>query len=169
MNFYVDFEATQFSNRIISIGCTNELGEKFETLVKPVNGDKINKFITDLTGITPEMVENAPTADEAFNALLKTLEEPVPNTVFVLATTEYQKVPATIVSRCQRYQFKLLSDDEIYKALDLVCDTENIQVEDKDSVLHYYQKLIALRKKYQVVVDGSYSNFNSDDYFNEIN
>lgn len=69
MNFYVDFEATQFSNRIISIGCTNELGEKFETLVKPVNGGKINKFITDLTGITPEMVENAPTADEAFNAL----------------------------------------------------------------------------------------------------
>lgn len=69
MNFYIDFEATQFSNRIISIGCTNENGEKFETLVKPVKGEKITEFITNLTGITNEMIVNAPTADEAFNTL----------------------------------------------------------------------------------------------------
>lgn len=67
MNFYLDFEATRFSNRIISIGCTNEKGAKFETLVKPEKG-KVDKFITELTGITPEMVSDAPTADEAFNA-----------------------------------------------------------------------------------------------------
>ena len=69
MNFYIDFEATQFSNRIISIGCMNEKGDKFETLVKPVKGDKISQFITNLTGITNEMVKGAPSADEAFNAL----------------------------------------------------------------------------------------------------
>lgn len=69
MNFYIDFEATQFSNRIISIGCMSEKGDKFETLVKPVNGDKISQFITNLTGITNEMVKGAPSADEAFNAL----------------------------------------------------------------------------------------------------
>ena len=43
---------------------------------------------------------------EAFNALLKTLEEPPPNVLFVLATTEYNKLPLTIISRCQRYAFK---------------------------------------------------------------
>ena len=67
MNFYLDFEATQFSNRIISIGCTNEKGAKFKTFVKPKDG-KVNDFITKLTGITKEMLENAPSADEAFNA-----------------------------------------------------------------------------------------------------
>ena len=66
MNFYLDFEATQFSNRIISIGCTNEKGSTFKTYVRPKNG-KLNAFITELTGITPAMLENAPVADEAFN------------------------------------------------------------------------------------------------------
>lgn len=67
MNFYLDFEATQFSERIISIGCVSENGKTFHTLVKPVNGDKVNNYITELTGITNEMLENAPTADQAFN------------------------------------------------------------------------------------------------------
>lgn len=68
MNFYLDFEATQFSERIISIGCIADNGARFETLVKPVKNEKVNAFITQLTGITNEMLENAPTADEAFNA-----------------------------------------------------------------------------------------------------
>lgn len=66
MNFYLDFEATQYSNRIISIGCMAENGEKFNTFVKPVNNEKVGKYITELTGITEEMVADAPTADEAF-------------------------------------------------------------------------------------------------------
>lgn len=66
MKFYLDFEATQFSRRIISIGCVTETGERFNTLVKPVNGDKVGKYVTDLTNITDEMVAVAPTADEAF-------------------------------------------------------------------------------------------------------
>ena len=45
---------------------------------------------------------------EAFNALLKTLEEPPPHVVFILATTEVHKIPITILSRCQRYDFKLI-------------------------------------------------------------
>lgn len=68
MNFYIDFEATQYSERIISIGCIAENGARFETLVKPVKNEKVNAFITQLTGITNEMLEDAPTADEAFNA-----------------------------------------------------------------------------------------------------
>lgn len=68
MNFYLDFEATQYSERIISIGCIAENGARFETLVKPVKNEKVNAFITQLTSITNEMLVNAPTADEAFNA-----------------------------------------------------------------------------------------------------
>lgn len=68
MNFYLDFEATQYSERIISIGCIAENGARFETLVKPVKNEKVTAFITKLTGITNEMLENAPSADEAFNA-----------------------------------------------------------------------------------------------------
>lgn len=70
MKFYLDFEATQFSRRIISIGCVAENGEKFSTLVKPVNGDKVGKYVSDLTGITDDMVAVAPTADEAFKSFL---------------------------------------------------------------------------------------------------
>ena len=69
MNFYLDFEATQFSERIISIGCVADNGNEFNTLVKPPKGDKVNQFITNLTGITQEMVENADCADVCFLAL----------------------------------------------------------------------------------------------------
>ena len=56
-------------------------------------------------------------SDSAFNALLKTLEEPPKDVVFILATTEPQKLPATILSRCVRFDFKLLSIDELCKLL----------------------------------------------------
>ena len=76
----------------------------------------------------------------AFNALLKTLEEPTPNVVFILATTEEHKVPATIYSRCQRYQFKLIDNEDIVNALKHILTSENIEWED-DAVLHYIAKL----------------------------
>jgi inhibitor of KinA sporulation pathway (predicted exonuclease) len=67
MKFFLDFEATQFSNRIISIGCVSENGDTFSTLCQPSNSkDKITDFITQLTGITQEMINVAPTADAAF-------------------------------------------------------------------------------------------------------
>lgn len=75
MNFYLDFEATQFSERIISIGCVSENGNEFDTLVKPPKGDKVNKFITDLTGIEQWMVDEADDADACFLALREFIRE----------------------------------------------------------------------------------------------
>jgi len=66
---------------------------------------------------------------EAFNALLKTLEEPPPHTRFILASTELHKIPATIVSRCQRFTFRALSVSEIAKHLEKVAREEGIRVE----------------------------------------
>ena len=65
----------------------------------------------------------------AFNALLKTLEEPPSNVVFILCTTELYKVLPTIVSRCQRYEFKKLSDEELSSLLSDVLKKENISFE----------------------------------------
>lgn len=63
----------------------------------------------------------------AFNALLKTLEEPPEHVKFILATTEPQKLPATILSRCQRFDFKRISNEDIIKRLEIVCKESNIQ------------------------------------------
>jgi DNA polymerase-3 subunit gamma/tau len=64
---------------------------------------------------------------EAFNALLKTLEEPPPHSRFILASTELHKIPATIVSRCQRFTFRALSVAEISRHLEKVAREENIR------------------------------------------
>lgn len=64
----------------------------------------------------------------AFNALLKTLEEPPEHVKFILATTEPQKLPATILSRCQRFDFKRISNDDIIKRLKIVCEESKIQI-----------------------------------------
>lgn len=68
---------------------------------------------------------------EAFNALLKTIEEPPPNVIFILATTEEHKVPQTIVSRCQRLMFRLVSHKELIAHLKDVARHENIAIEDE--------------------------------------
>ena len=64
----------------------------------------------------------------AFNALLKTLEEPPEHVKFILATTEPQKLPATILSRCQRFDFKRISTQDIIKRLEIICKESNIQI-----------------------------------------
>lgn len=66
----------------------------------------------------------------AFNALLKTLEEPPEHVKFILATTEPQKLPATILSRCQRFDFKRISNEDIIKRLRIVCEESNIEITD---------------------------------------
>ena len=66
----------------------------------------------------------------AFNALLKTLEEPPEHVKFILATTEPQKLPATILSRCQRFDFKRISNEDIIKRLKIVCNESNIEISD---------------------------------------
>ena len=65
----------------------------------------------------------------AFNALLKSLEEPPPNTIFILATTDPQKIPQTVISRCQRYDFRALTFDEITDCLKNIAEKEGLKVE----------------------------------------
>ena len=67
----------------------------------------------------------------AFNALLKTLEEPPEHVKFILATTEPQKLPATILSRCQRFDFKRISNEDIIDDLKYVCKESEIKITDK--------------------------------------
>lgn len=67
----------------------------------------------------------------AFNALLKTLEEPPAHVIFILATTELHKLPATIISRCERYGFKSVSFDLVMKRLKEICRQEEIKVEEE--------------------------------------
>lgn len=66
----------------------------------------------------------------AFNALLKTIEEPPRHAIFILATTELQKVPATILSRVQRYQFRTVAPDVLAKHLRKICTSERITIDD---------------------------------------
>jgi DNA polymerase III subunit gamma/tau len=66
---------------------------------------------------------------EAFNALLKTLEEPPPHVKFIFATTEPQKIPVTILSRCQRFDFKRITQHDIVDHLALLCEQEGIKAE----------------------------------------
>ncbi len=71
----------------------------------------------------------------SFNALLKTLEEPPPRVVFILATTEPHRIPATIHSRCQRHDFRLLGAREIVGRLREIVEAENVTVEEEALVL----------------------------------
>jgi len=66
----------------------------------------------------------------AFNALLKTLEEPPPRVKFIFATTEYHKIPETILSRCQQYDFRMIATRELQRHLRSVADQEQIHVSD---------------------------------------
>lgn len=68
---------------------------------------------------------------EAFNALLKTLEEPPEHVIFIFATTEPFKVPATIISRCQRFDFRRISISHIVKSLKDICSKEDVTIDDE--------------------------------------
>ena len=72
---------------------------------------------------------------QAFNALLKTLEEPPPNVIFVFATTEPHKIPVTILSRCQRFDFHRLSVHDIGNKLRTIAEAESIAVDDASIML----------------------------------
>lgn len=88
---------------------------------QPVKGRKKIYIIDEVHMLTKE----------AFNALLKTLEEPPEHVIFILATTEADKILPTIVSRCQRYDFKALSLLEMREQLRYICDSEGIKVPDE--------------------------------------
>lgn len=67
----------------------------------------------------------------AFNALLKTLEEPPEHVIFILATTDPHKIPLTILSRCQRFDFKKIADSEIFERIKEVAKKENIKIDEE--------------------------------------
>ena len=67
---------------------------------------------------------------EAFNALLKTLEEPPPHVKFIFATTEAHKIPDTVLSRCQRFDFQPIDEAAIVRRLRQICDAEGREVDE---------------------------------------
>jgi len=88
----------------------------------------------------------------AFNALLKTLEEPPPHLLFIFATTEVHKVPATILSRCQRFDFRRMDIDTIVKQLEKIAAGEGIII-DKESLLAIAKKADGSMRDSQSIFD----------------
>jgi DNA polymerase-3 subunit gamma/tau len=101
--------------------------------------DNIRETIIDKVGTTPAegryrvyiIDEVHMLSTSSFNALLKTLEEPPAHAIFILATTETHKVPATITSRCQRFDFRRVTPPDIAKRLQYVADCEGIQLHEE--------------------------------------
>ena len=91
--------------------------------------DKINFAPTEFRYKVYIVDEVHMLTDPAFNALLKTLEEPPDHAIFILATTEVHRVPLTIVSRCQRYDFRRISLDDIAEKLTELCEAEGVEAE----------------------------------------
>lgn len=115
-NFMDMIEIDAASNR--GIDEIRQLKEKIN--YQPVNGRKKIYIIDEVHMLTKE----------AFNALLKTLEEPPEHVIFILATTEADKILPTIISRCQRYDFKALSPNEMKEKLGDIAKAEGIEVPD---------------------------------------
>ena len=89
---------------------------------------------------------------EAFNALLKTLEEPPSHVIFMFATTEIHRVPATILSRCQRFDFKRIPTNTIIKHLQKMCETDKIEIEN-DALLEIAKKSDGSMRDAQSILD----------------
>ena len=89
---------------------------------------------------------------EAFNALLKTLEEPPQHVVFIFATTEIHRVPATILSRCQRFDFKRIPTKTIIDHLSTMCSKEKIDIEN-DALLQIAKKADGSLRDSQSILD----------------
>lgn len=87
----------------------------------PTRGDKKIYIIDEV-----HMLSTA-----AFNALLKTLEEPPEHVIFILCTTDPQKVPETILSRCQRFDFSTISNEDIVERLKFVCEKESVKADEE--------------------------------------
>jgi DNA polymerase-3 subunit gamma/tau len=88
----------------------------------------------------------------AFNAFLKTLEEPPPHAIFIFATTELHKIPATIASRCQRFIFKRIPPGEIQRQLQAICEAEGIRA-DPDSLQLIARKAQGSMRDAQSILD----------------
>ena len=121
----LDFES-QRSLSIFEIDAASnnkveDIRELRENIRIPPQGGRRKVYIIDEV----HMLSNA-----AFNALLKTLEEPPPHVLFIFATTEPHKVLPTILSRCQRFDFRRIPTSEIVLHLTMICEQENITVDE---------------------------------------
>ena len=119
----VDFS---ISNDIVEIDAASNNGvEEIREL-----RDKVNLVPTNSKYKVYIIDEVHMLTTQAFNALLKTLEEPPKHVIFILATTEPYKVPLTVTSRCQKFQFNKVDDEEIVKRLKQICLNEKILIEE---------------------------------------
>lgn len=100
----------------------NDIRELIENVKYLPTSGKCKIYIIDETHMLSQ---------SAFNALLKTLEEPPPHVYFILATTEVHKIPMTILSRCQRFEFKRVSVEDIKRRLQYLASREKIIVDDQ--------------------------------------
>ena len=129
-------EITQGSNLDVQEldGASNrgidEMRDLREAVKYPPNNSKYRIYIIDEVHMLTR---------EAFNALLKTLEEPPPHVIFIMATTDAHKVPATILSRTQRFDFKHISINDISEYLQQILESENIKY-DTDGIRLIAQK-----------------------------
>ncbi len=115
-----------------------ELKEKIN--YQPIKGRKKIYIIDEVHMLTKE----------AFNALLKTLEEPPAHVLFILATTEIDKIPDTVVSRCQRYDFLPIDKKDITNLLKGVAEKENIDIDDESLELIYRKSEGSARDSFSI-------------------
>ncbi|WP_335338989.1 DNA polymerase III subunit gamma/tau [Leptotrichia sp. oral taxon 847] len=115
-----------------------ELKEKIN--YRPVKGRKKIYIIDEVHMLTKE----------AFNALLKTLEEPPSHIIFILATTEIDKIPDTVISRCQRYDFLPINKKDITKLLKTVAFKEDIEIDEKSLDLIYQKSEGSARDSFSI-------------------
>ena len=127
-----------------------ELKEKIN--YQPVKGRKKIYIIDEVHMLTKE----------AFNALLKTLEEPPAHVIFILATTEIDKIPDTVISRCQRYDFLPIDKKDIRKLLQNVAQKENIKIDDASLDLIYRKSEGSARDSFSIF-EQVVSNFNNEE------
>ena len=111
-------------------GIDNIRNLKNEIEYAPMNGDKYKVYILD---------EVHELSNDAFSALLKTLEEPPEYVIFILATTNVEELPDTILSRCQRYNFNRIKLTDIVANLSKIADLENIKI-DKEALTYIAEK-----------------------------
>ncbi|WP_156299521.1 DNA polymerase III subunit gamma/tau [Streptobacillus canis] len=99
---------------------------------------------------------------EAFNALLKILEEPPKHIIFILATTEIEKIPDTVKSRCQRYDFKTISEKDIIEMLTQVAQKENINIDTESLELIYSKSEGSARDSFSIFEQVASNYYNED-------
>lgn len=130
-----------------------------DQVIYPPSNLKFKVYIID----EAHMITN-----EGFNALLKIMEEPPRHLIFILATTEIEKIPNTILSRTQRFEFKSISHDDIIRQIDLVLNKENITMEDSAKDVIANAGSGAMRDSLSIldqVISISKDNITSDDVY----